>query len=151
VKASELKVLILRELEDFREFRPSSDSWVSAASILSKIGVSDMPFARSVMQSLIEERLVNHRGGEKLQEGGFELLVQPTPGGAEFLKTASSKSATQNQAVNKPSAEKPNNVKETQAEKFTEKPLVKMALAVVTTVLGAMVIYLFRHHLGIQL
>lgn len=151
MKASELKILILRELEDFREFRPSGDSWVSATSLIEKIGVPDMPFIRSVMQNLIEERLINHRGGEKLPEGGFELLVQPNQHGAKFLETSSSKSAAANHGVQKPATASTQNIEESQAEKLSEKPLVKMALAIVTAILLSMVLYIFRHHLGIQL
>jgi hypothetical protein len=151
VKASELKVLILSELEEFGEFRPSKDSWVSATSILSKLGVSDQPFARSVLQSLIEQRLLNHRGGEKLPQGGFELLIQPNQHGANFLKTASSKSATENKGMQKPGDVSAQNIEKSQTEKLSEKPLVKMAFAVFATVLAAMVLYLFSHHLGLQL
>ena len=151
MKASDLKILILRELEEFREFRPSNDSWVSATSLMQKTGISDMPFFRSVMQSLIEERLINHRGGEKSPEGGFELLVQPNQHGAKFLETASAKSSTENQGIHKPATVSTQNIERSQAEKLSEKPLVKMAITIVTAILLSMVIYIFRHHLGIPL
>jgi hypothetical protein len=143
MKATELKFLILKELADFHEFRPSSDSWCSATSILKKLGVNDMDFARSVLQSLIEDKLVNHRGWEKLKEGGFELIIQPNKQGRDLLAQYE---ATQ-ETNNKP----PNSSEEENSSNIWQRPIGLIWISTAAGVLVLMIAYIFRHHLGIPL
>ena len=143
MKATELKLLILKELADFHEFRPSSDSWCSATSILKKLGVKDIAFARSVLQSLIEERLVNHRGGEKLKEGLSELLVQPNKQGLNLL--------ARNEAIQETNGKPSNSKEDEHSNNVWQRPIGLIWISTVAAVLALMVAYIFRHHLGIPL
>jgi len=102
-----------------------------------------MEFARSVIQSLIEEKLVNHRGGEKVDEGGFELIIQPNNQGLNLL--------TQYEAKQKSNDKPPNGTKNEYSNNIWQRPIGLIWVATVAGVLALMVAYIFRHHLGISL
>jgi len=71
MKASQAKILILSALNDFNEQRPSKHDFVSLQDILNrdKVQITDMDFARSVINSLYEDKHINIRGNNPNQIG----------------------------------------------------------------------------------
>jgi predicted nucleotide-binding protein len=65
--------------------RPSKNSWCSVNSIIEKIGVEDRHFARSTVQSLMDDGLVNYQKGEEYLDGQFEIIAQINTNGQKFL------------------------------------------------------------------
>ena len=89
MKASEARKLILSELKDFKEFRPSKKDWVSSSGILKKCNLSnDMHFAMSVINSLIEDKYILVRPSAP-NEKESEAIVQITDKGVLYLENGS--------------------------------------------------------------
>ncbi|MCK5191868.1 MAG: hypothetical protein KAR12_17655 [Methylococcales bacterium] len=89
MKASEARKLILSELKEFKEFRPSKKDWVSSSGILKKCNLSnDMHFAMSLINSLVEDKYILVRPSSP-DEKQSEAIVQITDKGISYLKDTS--------------------------------------------------------------
>lgn len=84
MKVSKAKTLILQALKNFDDKRPSKYDFISLIDLLklNKVQITDIDFARSVINSLFEDKYINITGdksksnaiGIKITKSGISLL-----------------------------------------------------------------------------